>query len=91
MKLEWHPEDRYLSNNGSGPMMARILRATDKIVTLEKWNTKSKRPRRDSFPLSVAFFTSPRCGWKKVKAHAEPLTVEQLDVLQFGRVLHTRS
>lgn len=70
MQFEWSHEDRYLSNNGRGPMMARVLCATDKIVKLEKWNTKSKNPRRESFPLSLKFFTSPRCGWKKAAPHS---------------------
>jgi len=66
MKFEWSQEDRYLSNDGRGPIMARILCVDGKIVTLEKWNSKSKKPRKEAFPLSLKFFTSDRCGWKKV-------------------------
>jgi len=63
--FRWDHNDRYLSNDGKGPMMARILCATDKIVKLERWNMKSKNPRKKSGTLSIKFFTSDRCGWKK--------------------------
>lgn len=66
-KFEWSHEDRWMSNNGKGPMMARVLSATDKIVHLERWNSKNKRPRPKQFPLSLRFFTSERCGWKRVE------------------------
>jgi hypothetical protein len=68
MTFEWSHEDRYLSNYGRGPLMARVLSATDKIVVLERWNSKNKRPTKLTFPLSLKFFTSPRCGWRKVSS-----------------------
>jgi hypothetical protein len=70
MQFEWSHEDRYMSNDGRGPLMARILCATEKIVTLERWNAKNKRPKHLTFPLSLKFFTSQRCGWKKVSAQS---------------------
>jgi hypothetical protein len=65
MKFEWDQNDRYRSNDGDGPLVARILCATNKAVTMERWTPKSPR-RRTRFELPLKFFTSPRCGWRRV-------------------------
>jgi len=68
VKFEWSQEDRYMSNDGRGPVMARILCVDGKIVTLEKWNSKSQKPRNETFRLSLKFFTSDRCGWSRLRS-----------------------
>ncbi len=65
MKFEWDQNDRYVSNNGSGPLLARILCATSKTVTMERWRVDGKKVHR--FELPLKFFLSDRCGWKRVE------------------------
>ena len=65
MKFEWDQNDRYASNEGKGPMVARILCATDKTVTIERWRVNGKQVRR--FELPLKFFLSDRCGWKLIE------------------------
>jgi hypothetical protein len=66
-KFEWRTEDRFMSNNGSGPLMARILCIAGGVVRLERWNRKEPSKQRSTGEVSLKYFTSPRCGWKKVK------------------------
>jgi hypothetical protein len=63
MRFEWAKEDRFRSNYGSGPLVARILSATDKDLRMERWPQSGGRKTR--FTLSLKFFLSPRCGWVK--------------------------
>lgn len=63
MKFEWDQDDRYVSNHGTGPMVARILCATDKTVTMERWLKANPDGRRTKFDLPVSFLRSPSCGW----------------------------
>ena len=61
MKFEWDRDDIYISNNGKGPMKARIVCATDKEVTMERW--RQGNGRRTRFILPIWFLKSPKCGW----------------------------
>lgn len=63
MSFEWNQEDRYISNHGAGPMVARILCATDKTVTMERWMKMRPEGRRTRFELPTGFLRSPSCGW----------------------------
>lgn len=63
-RFEWSHEDRYLSNNGKGPLVARIVCATDKEVTIQHWNIRNPDGRRRKAVLSLSFFRSRKCGWK---------------------------
>lgn len=63
MDFEWSREDRYRSNGGRGPLTARILCATNKTVTMERWADGAKHVTR--FELPIKFLSSPTCGWRK--------------------------
>lgn len=65
--LDWNLSDRFYSNNGAGPLTARILSVADNRVMMERWvgRTPTPRGRPVRFSLSVSFFRSERCGWKK--------------------------
>lgn len=64
MQFEWTHKDRYRSNDGKGPLVARILCATDTTVKLERWNEKRPDSRRTTFELPLKFFCSRLCGWR---------------------------
>jgi hypothetical protein len=66
MRFEWDQNDRYLSNDGKGPLTARILCVTQDTVKLERWN-KSRIRGHVRFELPLKFFVSPRCGWKRIE------------------------
>jgi hypothetical protein len=60
------PGQLYRSNNGAGPVMARVLSADDAAVTLERWN--GQWDERDSrvrtqFTIPMSFFLGKTCGW----------------------------
>lgn len=65
-QFEWSHEDRFRSNGGKGPLISRILCATDKYLKMELWNERSKNPQRRQFKLSAKFLSSPSCGWRKI-------------------------
>lgn len=65
--MEWTTEDRFKSNSGKGPLVARILSETPQFLEMELWNGASKKPRRRKFRLSAQFLASPNCRWKKVR------------------------
>lgn len=56
----------YRSNNGKGPLRARLVAADNRTVTLERWDERSKRKRRTVFKLPRRFFVSASCGWKEI-------------------------
>lgn len=58
----------YRSNNGKGPMLARIVHDDGQTVIMERWNEKSDPKGRHitSFRLPSQFLDSPQCGWAKV-------------------------
>lgn len=55
----------YKSNNGRGPLCARVIADDGEFVTMERWN--EKRPKRTTFQMPRWFLGSPACGWKRVK------------------------
>lgn len=61
--FDWDFDDRYQSNKGHGPLTARIISITAKGVLLERW--RRENGKRTRFTLSLSYFTSPACGWKK--------------------------
>ena len=65
--MEWKPEDRFRSNRGKGPLVARILGETPKCLEMELWNERHKNPIRRKFRLSARFLASPNCRWRKVR------------------------
>ena len=65
MEFEWDTTDRFRSNNGAGPYTARITHSINDRVYLERWLTKRGERDRKKFSLSIRFFQSKRCGWKK--------------------------
>jgi hypothetical protein len=62
LKFEWDHDARYRSNDGKGPLTARILCATTDEVTMERWS--NEHGKRTRFTLPLKFFLSPRCGWR---------------------------
>lgn len=65
--MEWKPEDRFRSNRGKGPLVARIFGETPKCLEMELWNERHKSPIRRKFRLSARFLASSNCRWKKVR------------------------
>lgn len=63
MNFEWDQTDRYRSNDGAGPLTARILCVTNDEVLIERWHHRASKAKR--FRLPLRFFLSPRCGWRK--------------------------
>ena len=63
------PDFCYRSNNGRGPLEAKVVTiAPDKdTIVLER---RHQRARRNTaiFELSLRFFLSPKCGWVRVKS-----------------------
>ena len=62
---EWNTTDVFRSNDGAGPLRARILLWARGKVEMERWHQKSPS-RRVRYTLSERYFTSPSCGWKLV-------------------------
>lgn len=58
----------YASNNGRGPLVARIIRESeDGTVAMERWNPRAKHSHRTWFVLDKWFLTqSATCGWKRI-------------------------
>ena len=59
----------YLSNNGRGPLEAKIvsIAVDDDTVILERRH-KNARRNTSVFELSsLRFFLSPKCGWTKIE------------------------
>ena len=64
-QFEWDSDKIFVSNNGAGPLAARILCVADGVAKMERWN--KKRPvNRTRFTLPVWFLSSPQCGWKSM-------------------------
>lgn len=62
-EFEWDQHDVYVSNDGNGPLRARILCVSEGVVKMERWHPNTP-DRRDRFELSLDYLTSPKCGWK---------------------------
>lgn len=67
--MEWSKEDVYLSNNGTGPLIARILCIANGVATMERRNKRGKRWQR--FELPVKYLTSKKCGWVISPSHRD--------------------
>lgn len=62
------PDFCYRSNNGRGPLEAKVVEIAqdeDRIV-LERRHKKARR-NTTIFELSLKFFLSPRCGWLRMQ------------------------
>lgn len=66
-KFNWGTYDRFMSNHGAGPLMARILCVSNGMVRLERWNRANPTKGRATCEVSLKYFTSRACGWKKVR------------------------
>ena len=63
-QFDWGTEDRFLSNNGNGPLEARILSIANGVAKMERRNRGGGGlPVR--FTLTERFLQSPHCGWRK--------------------------
>ncbi len=59
----------FRSQQGAGQDRARIVSINGNKLTLIRWkNTESGRPspRSKAFTLTVAYMSSPGCGWTRV-------------------------
>lgn len=66
-------EEIYLSNNGNGPGIARIISVSTSsgtVVMERKPSAQSKR-KWVRFTLSEKFFQSKSCGWRKANPAAQ--------------------
>lgn len=56
----------FLSNDGSGPLRARVLWIEGGVVRMKRWRGREydKGTRVTYFELPKKFFSSPTCGWK---------------------------
>lgn len=64
VNFDWAHEDLYRSNNGAGPLTARILCATNTVVTMKRW--RRSEDNAVVFKLPLRFLLSSNCGWRKV-------------------------
>lgn len=55
--------DTFRSNNGTGPLLARVLFIDNGIATMERWRDGGRRITY--FELPGSFLRSPLCGWVK--------------------------
>lgn len=68
--FDWGPEDRYRSDHGRGPYTARILCATDKLATMERWrggDEPKPRQRLVRFDASIKQLSRGSLGWRRVR------------------------
>ena len=63
--FEWDLSDRFLSNRGHGPLVARILCIVDDVAKMERWHKKSGPQRAVRFNVPVKYLMSDNCGWRK--------------------------
>lgn len=57
----WSTSDVFVSNNGAGPLRARILCIADDVAQMERWPARGGRAF--TFSLPVRYLVSTRCGW----------------------------
>jgi hypothetical protein len=67
-QFKWNLNARYRSNNGKGPMIARIVGVTETHLKMERWYEKRPHSRRVPFELPISFLDSPSCGWMLITA-----------------------
>lgn len=61
--FEWNLSERWFSNDGAGPLVARITAVVAGIATMQRWHRKSPA-RQTRFELPVSYLCSQACGWK---------------------------
>lgn len=66
--IDWSMNERFRSNNGKGPLIARIVSKTEDTLTMERWYEKRPHSIRVQFQLPAWFLGSPTCGWMPVDA-----------------------
>lgn len=60
------PEARYRSNDGKGPLTARMVDVTEDSFVMERWSSRTPS-RKTKFEIPIWFLLySPRCEWRKV-------------------------
>ncbi len=62
--FNWSQEDRYRSNGGKGPLIAKITHVDSEGIHL-LYGVGSKF--NSSTCLSEKYFLSKRCGWKLIR------------------------
>jgi len=62
--------DVYVSNCGAGPIRAVVRENKDGRVLLLRWDHSLPRGRCTWFTLPARFFSSPACGWVRIKKGA---------------------
>ena len=61
----WDKETIYVSNEGRGPLRARVLDVNQRRARLERWDKKSPN-RRTLFSLPAWFlWEAEACGWRE--------------------------
>lgn len=63
-RFDWDTSDRFISNNGTGPLIARILAVADGKARMERWHRRNPK-RTTQFELMIRFLQSTACGWRK--------------------------
>lgn len=62
----FEPDARYRSNDGKGPLTARMVDVTEENFVMERWSSR-QTSRKTRFEIPIWFLLhSPRCGWRKV-------------------------
>lgn len=60
------PDARYRSNDGKGPLIARMVDVTETDFVMERWHS-GKTARKTKFEIPIWFLLySPRCGWRRI-------------------------
>jgi hypothetical protein len=61
------PDARYRSNDGKGPLLARMVDVTETAFVMEHWHPR-KHSMKTKFELPIWFLLySPSCGWKRIQ------------------------
>lgn len=59
-------DGEFRSNDGRGPLRARVLHDDGDTVTLERWDERVPGSRRVRFQLKKWFMASASSGWRRV-------------------------
>ena len=62
--FDWDQSDRFISNYGDGPLMARILSVENGVAKMERWH-KADPAGTTTFLLPIKDLFRDTCGWKK--------------------------
>lgn len=60
----------FLSNDGAGPLSARLLWIAGDTARMKRWRGREydKSTKVVYFELPVRFLSSKKCGWKQIEA-----------------------